>query len=260
MLHCPGVARFQSKWLEKPQTDKRRQSRLALPKLDKTGALPEELRRLLRGMPAMYSDPTSRKRLLAGIAPGEAIGLDRMNMIVLLWTFKCVAKWTGPKSGRDADWNAARNLAKAADKRRDAADAQGLRHITAVYTDRWPRMIEAYAALGFARRCGFANHSLALWRPFEGALMSEVHVTFDRASYEKGDRMLKNARVNPVFAHSEQIRLRLINLRRQQRQNATFVDKEADRIFSILHKTPFAQGLVKQADRPANWDAPSVKP
>jgi hypothetical protein len=244
---------FQAKRLVKLQTDKRRITRLPQPKLDQSGALPDEFRRLMRRMPVIYRDRESRNRLLAGVQAGENVGLDRTDMLVLIWTLKCVNIWTNSKSGQAAEWKAARNLTKAARKRGDAREAKLLRQSTSLLTAAWAGTLAAYAALGFARKSGFNNHALALWRSFEPALLSEVYSMTSQRELRLALQFPRDAATNPVFAQSERIRQRLIYLRGEKRQNIARVNEEADRIFALLSRSAFQPGLLRRGDHPASW-------
>lgn len=240
------------KLLSQFDKSRRRKSRLAQPSLDKTNALPENFRRLLRKMPAQYRDQHLRNRILAGIEPGERVGLDRTNMIVLLWTFKCAAAWTQKDSSRELQWKAARHLGKNAAKRSDASNEAELKHITQTMTDTWIGTVEAYAALGFALAAGYNNHSLSLWRTFEKAFMSDVYEVFDKGKLEDARRFPRDRLVNDVFRQSEMVRLRLSYLRRENDEGK--VSAEARRIFSILQDAPFtSSGIIRPTDRPRYW-------
>lgn len=203
-------------------------------------------------MPAEYRDQQRRDRILAGVKAGEEAGLDRTDMIVLLWAFKCVRDWTGKDSNRDQQWSAARSLQKIATKRGDTKDKAELEKIRRMMTDTTAGTLEAYAALGFARAAQHKNHSLTLWRHFEAAFMSEVYEVFDERKLRDARQFPRDREANYVFQQSEKIRLRLIYLRRGN--DGESVSTEADRIFSYLKNAPFhSSGIHRPQDHPRTW-------
>lgn len=205
-------------------------------RLNRDDVLADDLLAMFSERFKLYRSPTDRARILAGIEADRRYGkMTVRDALVFVLTLAAVREWQRSHM-RIRKYNRARQLSKFANNPpwyypEDVKETQRKNR-------KWERnRIEAFVALGFARRAGYGTHSRALWRTVERAILTDG----------LGASRTKEApTVDDVDDLFELIRGRL-NYWSTTLSRAT-VEALADEMFSVLarrmHRASFGVGAL----------------